>query len=569
MPETFRVTLRDADGFEGFDSREFDLPLGSSFPIGRASKNTTKKDLMPAPHNAYIDSPVISREHALLSANADHGAPQVFISDTGSMHGTIVNGQRLTANTPKQLSSGDMLQFGIDVNRNEEFFVARKYTFEARLARPQVPFSLGFTVPDSEEEEISSTTPRHGSQSHPLTIDESDSGSDVSDKEHADITLMRERFIADDDDDNEPVAVDSHIDNDAYPDSAVVAAFAEENYSENEGSTGYYSSDRQEDDLGDDFDSEASIMSDLEVDYISDQEVSDIKVVHTDVAVPEPNQPFSALEQADGLSHPNFPSRDIFNPNATYDAMQSLSSSELPPMSMLRQTFDSNVFTNSFPPPLPPRPSVARSPLFDRLEPAPANKQGWFLDEMPSLPNFLGANHSEHPSLFNHVPVPCMTPAQETDTPALGLGGNSPSYSPIANRIQTPPPMPTSDVTNSTPPPPSRRTKVSITEIVEEQPPTPTSVNSMKRKASVLEEDEVAVIKEPIVTPREETESSDQSTVNDIAAQTAAIIAQRPKKQPRSILSKVRNTATYIGYGAVGAASAVALLSYLPDAFFV
>jgi hypothetical protein len=115
----FRVTLRDVDGFEGFDSREFDLAIDSQFPIGRASKNTTKKDLMPASSNAYIDSPVISREHAVLSANAHSGDPHVFITDAGSMHGTMVNGQRLPAHTPKQLASGDKLQFGIDVNRNE------------------------------------------------------------------------------------------------------------------------------------------------------------------------------------------------------------------------------------------------------------------------------------------------------------------------------------------------------------------------------------------------------------------------------------------------------------------
>jgi hypothetical protein len=56
--------------------------------------------------------------------------------------------------------------------------------------------------------------------------------------------------------------------------------------------------------------------------------------------------------------------------------------------------------------------------------------------------------------------------------------------------------------------------------------------------------------------------------VEDNSAQTAAIIAQRPKKEPRSILAKVRTTAKYLGIGAAGAASAVVLLSSLPDAFF-
>jgi hypothetical protein len=146
------VILRDIDGFEGFHAREFDLALGSKFPIGRASKNNTKKELMPASTNAYIDSPVISREHAVLSANTDSGAPNVFITDAGSMHGTLVNGERLTAHTPKKLSSGDKLQFGIDVNRNDGMLLqltslsfillyCTKHTLPSRvLCRSQVPF---------------------------------------------------------------------------------------------------------------------------------------------------------------------------------------------------------------------------------------------------------------------------------------------------------------------------------------------------------------------------------------------------------------------------------------------
>jgi hypothetical protein len=63
----FRVVLRDAEGHDGLGSREFDLPLNTTFPIGRSSRNNTKRELMPAKHNAYIDSPVISRDHALLS----------------------------------------------------------------------------------------------------------------------------------------------------------------------------------------------------------------------------------------------------------------------------------------------------------------------------------------------------------------------------------------------------------------------------------------------------------------------------------------------------------------------
>jgi pSer/pThr/pTyr-binding forkhead associated (FHA) protein len=115
----FRIVLRDVKRYDTYETRQFDLPLNSTFAIGRASSSVTKKELMAAPHNAYIDSPVISRRHAVLSANSSTGVPEVYISDQGSMHGTLLNGQKLTPNTPTKLKYGDELQFGTDVNRND------------------------------------------------------------------------------------------------------------------------------------------------------------------------------------------------------------------------------------------------------------------------------------------------------------------------------------------------------------------------------------------------------------------------------------------------------------------
>lgn len=117
----YQVELRDLEQYDPEDvqSRRFNLPLGSTFPIGRSSRNTTKAALLPAENNAFIDSPVISREHAVLSASGGDAAPQISVTDVKSMHGTFVNGERLVAGIPKQLSSGDELTFGVDVNRNE------------------------------------------------------------------------------------------------------------------------------------------------------------------------------------------------------------------------------------------------------------------------------------------------------------------------------------------------------------------------------------------------------------------------------------------------------------------
>jgi hypothetical protein len=184
---------------------------------------------------------------------------------------------------------------------------------------------------------------------------------------------------------------------------------------------------------------------------------------------------------------------------------------------------------------------------------------------MPTYPNYVGTNHGDRPSLFSPAPAPMMSVQQDVETASSMFNGNSASFAPIGDRIHTPPAISASDIVSSTPPPPSRRTKVSIGEIVEDQPPTPTSVNGLKRKADMLDEDAKSA-------PEEEATSADtplkQVVVEVDAARNVTIIAQRPKKQPRSLVSKLKNTAALLGYGAVGAVGAVAVLSYLPDAFF-
>jgi hypothetical protein len=184
---------------------------------------------------------------------------------------------------------------------------------------------------------------------------------------------------------------------------------------------------------------------------------------------------------------------------------------------------------------------------------------------MPSYPSYIGTNHGDRPSLFSPAPPPTISVQQEVETASSMFSGNSASFAPIGDRIHTPPATSASDVVSSTPPPPSRRTKVSIGEIVEDQPPTPTSVSGLKRKADVLEEDVKPALEEEAASADTPLE---QVVVEVDAVRNVTIIAQRPKKQPRSLVSKLKNTAALLGYGAVGAVGAVAVLSYLPDAFF-
>lgn len=183
----------------------------------------------------------------------------------------------------------------------------------------------------------------------------------------------------------------------------------------------------------------------------------------------------------------------------------------------------------------------------------------------------------EHTALlYNHI----QPPTQESVDPRPSTSFYpQPSESSQAHRLQTPPPAPVSEVEILTPLQPGRRTKVSIEEIVEEvveeHPPTPESVNYMKRKAYVLDED-LAVSQEDV--PKVVSVASNESEGNLIdsdpvaevvAAQTAAQIAQRPKKIPRSMLGKVLNRAAYPLLGATGAVVSFALLSTLPDTFFL
>lgn len=171
---------------------------------------------MVGPANAYVDSPTISRDHAVLTATSPP-SPSVFITDKGSMHGTMVNGNKLEPQKPHRLSNGDLLQFGANVtrenralNRNPStshadaypvFYTSRSFSFESSL--PSYP--KGFSVPDdvetSDEEDLvvdeaMRSPPRYGSETNPVTLDDSDSPRPRgSQKAHP--------LVIDDDDDDE------------------------------------------------------------------------------------------------------------------------------------------------------------------------------------------------------------------------------------------------------------------------------------------------------------------------------------------------------------------------------
>lgn len=582
-----RVTLRDLDGFEGLITRQFDLAVGSQLPIGRASKNSNKKELMPSVDNGYIDSPVISREHAQLSARGGSDPPRVFITDLGSMHGTMVNGEQLVAHAPTPLSSGDTLQFGIDVNRNEglfspphlfhhrletnadmasppEFFVARKYRFEAHPVPPQAPFSLGFTVPDSEEEDVGGTTSHRGSADNPLTIDDSDyAESDASEEEYGGTPMVGEGFIVDDDEEEPPAVADIHLQSssDSWP-REFLNEVAEELVQEDSLQTPGEISDSQGEDPESDMDSAASVTG-TRFDYDDDSSINDDSDDQEAAEVGMDTTSNTVDSQVAPSSGPS--SEEVFSMEGGYRVPYY--EGQLPAMNLFGNPSDSSVLTSANPPPLPPRPSAPQPSLFSRTEGPHINRPPWFSEHVP-LPSFNGTNHGDRPILFSPAP-PFKTTAQDTDIAPMMYGVSPSTFAPAASQVQTPPALSNSDATaSSTPlPPPSRM--LSIEEMVEDQPPTPTSLNGLKRKADVLEETEDLVAEYHADASSQITPPADSPIVNepvDSNAQIAAIIAQRPKKQPRSL---IKTGVKYFGIGLAGAAGTVALLSSLPDAFFV
>lgn len=439
----------------------------------------------------------------------------------------MVNGEPLASNTPYRLKSGDELQFGVDVNRNEEYFVARTYTFEARFV--PTAYSLGFTVPDadSDDEEVV-VMERRGSQSNPVTLDDSDDEeitflheSTIPPQEIQDVT-SEDLFIPEEEEDLVPAV------------TVVQDSFAKE-----DGDIQVRSSD-----MGMDDDESSVASSEKELDYpSSEQEVPDSE----DEGDAESLPAFFADDEVDMADAASFAN------NFAEDQTVPL---QLPSFGVV---FNHAALGEEQAPPLPPRPSSGVPlPTADMWRndgaaflPLPDLDVGPRIDEQTSMPRLYIFDDSH--------------PAPES----LHL-----TVSQQAHRLQTPPPMPATDVTTPPDLQPARRTKVSIEEIVEEQPPTPTSVKDLKRKADELDEDvseeEVSpIIKAAMLDDTEITAAQAARAASPAAiAQSPAVIAQRPKKEPRSLLRKLGQGVKYPLLSAAGAVAAFTLLATAPDSFF-
>ncbi|KAJ5574052.1 uncharacterized protein N7459_008479 [Penicillium hispanicum] len=103
-------------------TRSFTLSNDKSYiPIGRSSKREVKSRI-PAKDNGWFDSRVMSRDHAELSLHPEKKI--ICLSDYGSTHGTWLNNVKLISGEATPLLEGDIIQFGVDVERGDEDFPA-------------------------------------------------------------------------------------------------------------------------------------------------------------------------------------------------------------------------------------------------------------------------------------------------------------------------------------------------------------------------------------------------------------------------------------------------------------
>lgn len=77
----------------------------------------------------------MSRDHAFLNIPPDQN--MVFITDCGSTHGTYLNDAKLVTDMDTPLSSGDIIRFGVDVDRGQEVFEAIEVRCKVQWLKPQ------------------------------------------------------------------------------------------------------------------------------------------------------------------------------------------------------------------------------------------------------------------------------------------------------------------------------------------------------------------------------------------------------------------------------------------------
>lgn len=140
--QTARAILICRPNSHPFQNRTLFLEPNVEVKIGRSVARTKVSET-----NAIFDCKVLSRNHAVIW----YADGKFFLKDTGSSNGTFINNNRLSPTTqnsePFEVSSGDIVQFGVDVMEN-----SRKETHGCIVA------TLKLFLPDGRETKASHST---------------------------------------------------------------------------------------------------------------------------------------------------------------------------------------------------------------------------------------------------------------------------------------------------------------------------------------------------------------------------------------------------------------------------
>ncbi|KAI0544925.1 hypothetical protein F4679DRAFT_505579 [Xylaria curta] len=136
-------------------------PSRPTVSIGRSSKHQSK-GFIPAGDNAWLENPVMSREHAQLFVQFDDNPHAVYLKDVNSFHGTYLTtsdgcskGQKVVPNEPVKLTHGDTIQFGIDIFRSNKTYppCIVDYLVDGTTQKSDDLPHRSFTVPDDVDDE--------------------------------------------------------------------------------------------------------------------------------------------------------------------------------------------------------------------------------------------------------------------------------------------------------------------------------------------------------------------------------------------------------------------------------
>lgn len=170
------LTFNDKSvGLVKFPARHISLSTQTkTCQIGRSSSRYNA-NLAASSTNAWFDNAVMSRKHAEFIWDA--ATQLVSVRDTGSLHGTTLNGFKLPEFVKKRIQVGDVLKFGAPVEKElRAFHPAEVQIRSIDLGPPELPLNElrtnTFTVPDDSEPEEASD----GSDSGENLYSDSDDG---------------------------------------------------------------------------------------------------------------------------------------------------------------------------------------------------------------------------------------------------------------------------------------------------------------------------------------------------------------------------------------------------------